>query len=89
MDRIRHTLPYPSKLWLKLLWLLKVSVAVALLIVVLGLPSCAKQNLALAGTPLKWQDAVKVIPQAEIQAVVQQVAVSPLSQQKPIPVQIA
>jgi hypothetical protein len=89
MNRIRHALPYPSKLWLQFLWLLKVSIAVALLIVGLGLPSCAKQNLALTGTPLQWQNAASVVPQAEIQSVLQQVAFTPLIQQQPIPVQAA
>ncbi len=89
MNRIRHALPYPSKLWLQLLWLLKVGITVALLIAGLGLSSCAKQNLALTGTPLQWQDAAKWIPQAEIQSVIQQVAFTPLIQQQSISVQAA
>ena len=89
MNRIRQALPYPSKLWLQVLWLIKVSTAVTLLILVLGLSSCAKQNLALTGTPLQWQDAASVIPQTEIQSVIQQVAFTPLIQQQSIPVQAA
>jgi hypothetical protein len=79
----------PPRSWLRFMLLLKVTITLALLIAELNLSSCTRQNLVLVGTPLKWEDAARIVPPELIHTVIQQTTSLSLEQQKVAPIKAA